>query len=106
MEATLRRNIGARHIGVLSQLKNKLVPISAASGEHVLDIDGIGVDVFGIIKYSVQLLGWVNSKDGREYWVPQRFKDIESYPGKLENTVGGDLLSGEKAIDCIVWVLL
>ena len=37
-----------------------------------------------------------------QYWVPRRSKKKMSYPGKFDNTVGGSLASGKKAINCMV----
>ena len=82
---------------------NELYPVYAADGEHVLNINNIDVAVFGIVNSSVHMLGWVISKDGRKrYWVLRRSITSMTYPGMLDNTVTGNLPSGEKPIDCIV----
>ncbi|MCJ1385482.1 hypothetical protein MMC17_008605 [Xylographa soralifera] len=104
MQETLRRNIEIGSIQELTRWANELFPMYTADGEHVLDLDGSGVDLFGIVNYSVHMIGWVTSKeDGvRRYWVPRRATTKISFPGMLDNTVGGSLLSGERPIDCIV----
>ena len=49
------------------------------------------------------MIAYVNTEhEGREFWVPRRARTKMSYPGMLDNTVGGSLRSGEKPIDCIV----
>ena len=49
------------------------------------------------------MIAYVNTKEeGRKFWVPRRSRTKMSYPGMLDNTVGGSLKSGEKPIDCIV----
>lgn len=77
-------------------------PVYTSTGEHVLNLDGCGVDVFGIINYSVHLTGWAMTADGIKIWVPRRALTKMSSPGMLDNTVGGSLVAGEKPIDGIV----
>lgn len=103
LEETLRRGTEAGSIEALKRWANELFPIYAADGEHVLDIDGVGIDLLGVVNYSVHMIGWVTSKAGTtKYWVPRRSMTKMSFPGMLDNTVGGSLSSGEKPIDCIV----
>ena len=56
-------------VDALHHWKNETFPIHAANGEHVMDIDGCGVDLFGIINYSVHMLAYVHTKDGLRYRV-------------------------------------
>src|SRR5947207_478585 len=103
MEETLRRGTETGSIWELKRWANELFPVYAANGEHMLDFDGVGVDLFRVVNCSVHMLGWVTIKDGlKKYWVPRRSMTKMSFPGMLDNTVGGSLSSGEKPIDCIV----
>ncbi|KAK0721791.1 hypothetical protein B0T26DRAFT_749274 [Lasiosphaeria miniovina] len=70
--------------------------------EHVLNLDGCGVDMFGIVNYSVHLISWVMNAEGMKIWVPRRAMTKMSFPGMLDNTVGGSLAAGERPIDGIV----
>ena len=81
---------------------DELFPLHTASGEHVLDMYGCGVDVFGIINYSVHMIGWLPMDGGIKIWVPQRSLTKWSFPGMLDTTVGGSLATGEKPIDGII----
>ena len=43
------------------------------------------------------MIAYVNTKEeGRKFWVPRRSRTKMSYPGMLDNTVGGSLKLGEK----------
>ena len=103
MQTTLR---SAYNNGIVSYWANELFPVYASTGEHILDMDGCGVDPFGIVSYAVHMIAYVTTKENknetRKFWVPRRAKTKMSYPGMLDNTVGGSLRSGERAIDCIV----
>lgn len=75
------------------QQRTRLVHDTLRSGHE----SGIGVIVFG-----VHMIAYTKIEDGLEYWVPRWSKTKMIYPGKLDNTVGGSLTSGEKTIDCMV----
>ena len=103
MHTTLRTAHEKGNIPALHHWADENFPIYASGGEHVLDIDGSGVDLFGIINSSVHMIAYVNTKEAeRKFWVPRRAKTKMSFPGMLDNTVGGSLRSGERPIDCIV----
>ena len=102
MEETLRRGAETGSIRELQKWANELFPVYAAGGEHVLDFDGVGVDLFGVVNYSVHMIGWVTKDSVKKYWVPRRSTTKLSFPGMLDNTVGGSLSSGENPIDCII----
>ena len=100
MHTTLR---AALDNGTVDYWADELFPVYSSTGEHILDMDGCGVDLFSIITYAVHMIAYVETQEeGRKFWVPRRAKTKMSYPGMLDNTVGGSLRSGERAIDCIV----
>ncbi len=102
INTTLRTAHEKGNIDALRKWANELFPVYSSKGEHVLDMDGCGVDLFGIINFAVHFIAYVNTKDGLKFWIPRRSKTKTSYPGMLDNTVGGSLSSGERPIDCIV----
>ena len=102
MNTTLRSEHVKGNIDALRKWADELFPVYSSTGEHVLDMDGCGVDLFGIVNFAVHLLAYVNTKEGIRFWVPRRSKTKMSYPGMLDNTVGGSLSSGERPIGCIV----
>ena len=100
MHTTLRTALAD---GIVNHWANELFPIYSSTGGHILDMDGCGVDPFGIVSYAVHMIAYVENKEqGRKFWVPRRAKTKKSYPRMLDNTVGGSLRSGERPIDCIV----
>lgn len=96
MQATIGEE--AEH-GGLGEMRT--FPVYAADGQHVLDMDGCAVDLFGIRSFSVQMILFVDRKEGRRYWIARRARSRMSYAGMLDVAVGGSLATGEKAIDCI-----
>ncbi|KAI3320969.1 NUDIX hydrolase domain-like protein [Xylariaceae sp. AK1471] len=81
---------------------NDLFPLYSSTREHALDMNGCGVDMLGIVNYSIHMICWVMTVEGMKLWVPHRALTKMSFPGKLDNTVGGSLASGESPIDGIV----
>ncbi|KAK2611592.1 hypothetical protein N8I77_004925 [Diaporthe amygdali] len=102
MNETLRKNHDSQKVPELARWSAEDFPIYSATGEHVLTMNGCGVDMFGIVNFSVHMIGWVMTAEGVKIWVSRRAMTRMSYPGMLDNTVGGSLLVGEKPIDGIV----
>lgn len=102
MNQTLRSEHEKGHVDAPRRWSNESFPVYSADGEHVMDMDGCGVDLFGIVNYAIHMLAYVKTRDGLKFWVPRRSRTKMSYPGMLDNTVGGSLTSGERPIDCIV----
>ena len=96
MNDTLRSAHENGEVDALRRWSDEWFPIYAADGEHMMDIDGCGVDLFGIVNFAVHMLAYVNTKDGLRFWVARRSKTKLSYPNMLDNTVGGSLSSGER----------
>lgn len=101
MNETLRINHKSQKVPALAHWSKEEFPLYSASGQHVLTMNGSGVDMFGIVNFSVHMIGWVTSAEGVKLLVPRRSARM-SYPGMLDNTVGGSLPVGEKPIDAMV----
>ena len=70
--------------------------IKTSGGDHVLDMDRGGVDLFGVITHGVHLTAFVKTDTGLKYWVPRRSYTKSTFPGLLDNFAAGSLSSGEK----------
>lgn len=101
MNETLGINHESQKVPALARWSEEDFPLYSATGEHVLDMNGAGVDVLGILNFSVHMIGWVTTAEGIKIWVPRRSRRM-SFPGMLDSTVGGSLPSGERPIDGIV----
>lgn len=102
MKETLTRNLESKKVPSLQRWADEEFPLYSSTNEHVLNMDGCGVDMFGIINYSVHMIGWVMTSEGIKLWVPRRALTKMSFPGKLDNTVGGSLATGEKPIEGMI----
>lgn len=81
--------------------KGEALPVFGPRSEHLFDMDRAAAVIFGIVTYGVQMLAYVRTHDGIKYWVPRRAKTKRSYPGMLDNCVGGALDSGETPLTCL-----
>jgi len=102
MEQTLQSNPKVDDASAFGRWCDELFPVYDAEGQHIFDIDGAGVDAFGIVNFACHLIACTKTSEGTRYWVPRRAKTKLSYPNMLDNTVGGSLASGEKPFDCII----
>ncbi|KAL1592797.1 hypothetical protein SLS60_011213 [Paraconiothyrium brasiliense] len=99
---TLEAAIESAKVDVLPKWTKEMFPLYSADGQHILDMDGIGLDAFGVVNFAVHMIGFVRADSTTKYWVPSRAKTKLSYPDMLDNTVEGSLATGEKPIDCMV----
>lgn len=80
----------------------EMLPIYGPGGKHILDIDRAAAILFGTVSYGLQMLAYTKTEQGLRYWVPRRAKNKRSYPGMLDNCVGGALNTGETPLTCLV----
>lgn len=80
---------------------NEALRLVSGSGEHVLDMDRSGLDLFGVVSYSAHMIGFVKTANETKYWVPKRSATKPTVPNKLDSTVAGVIRSGESPVDCM-----
>lgn len=62
-----------------------------------------GVALFGIHTVGVHVLGWSRMAGGEMgLWIPRRAATKQTYPGMLDNTVGGAIVAGETPGECML----
>lgn len=101
VQETLVQGHESGSVPILKRLSKENFPLNDRNGQHVLDMDGVGLDLFGVANFSVHLIAWVNTDDGIKYWVPGRAGRM-SFPNMLDNTVGDSLRTGEAPMESII----
>ncbi|OCL13462.1 hypothetical protein AOQ84DRAFT_395062 [Glonium stellatum] len=99
MQATLRQGYKDGKVQCLLKGGREPIPVISSAGEHMLDMDLCGVDIFGIVTFGVHLTAYVRTEEGLKYWVPRRAMTKTPYPGMLDNTVATNLASGQKPLE-------
>lgn len=87
---------------VIDQPKEEMLPVFGPGGELVLSIDRSASILFGTVSYGVQMLAYTRTEEGIRYWVPRRSRTKRSYPGMLDNCVGGALNTAETPLNCLI----
>ncbi|KAK4182487.1 NUDIX hydrolase domain-like protein [Podospora australis] len=93
------------NIRSLKNWSNELFPLLyPLTREVILELDGCGVDMLGIINESVFLVASTlgSSPETRKVWVARRAMWKAAWPGMLDCTAGGGLASNETPLDGIV----
>ncbi|KAI1336027.1 NUDIX domain-containing protein [Xylariaceae sp. FL0016] len=76
------------------------------SARHVLySVERSATGMLGVMRYGVHMTGYVRDATvphGLRIWVPRRAADKSTYPGMLDNTVAGGLMTGEDPFECMV----
>lgn len=101
VQKTLIREHESSSIHVLKRLSKEKFPLSDSSGQHVLDMNGSSLHLFGVANFSVYMIGWIKTDDSIEYWFPRRAAQM-SYPNMFDTTASGSLRIGEAPIECII----
>lgn len=99
MKETLDLAYEEGRIPSMRKRANEPFAVCAADGEHVLDMEVLAVDSFGIVAPGVHLITYVMTSDGRKYWIQRRSKNKSTFPGMLDSTAAGNLISTEVPLD-------
>ncbi|KAI0003158.1 NUDIX hydrolase domain-like protein [Xylariaceae sp. FL0662B] len=90
---------------VLRGWRDELWPVYGSGNELLWSVERSATGMLGVIRYGVHMVGYVRdaaATHGLRVWVPQRAADKSTYPGMLDNTAAGGLMTGEDPFECIV----
>ena len=92
---------------ILKGWRNELWPVYDARGDVVFSVERSALGLFGAMRYGVHLTAFVRQEGpDSEYdlrvWVPKRSTMKSTYPGMLDNTVAGGLMTDEIPFECII----
>ncbi|KAH8156632.1 hypothetical protein CIB48_g11614 [Xylaria polymorpha] len=90
---------------VLRGWRDELWPVYGNDTEVLYSAERSGIGILGVARYGVHMTGYVRDAAapyGIRIWVPRRAPNKSTYPGMLDNTVAGGLMTGEDPFECIV----
>ena len=109
MAETLLQERNRGQLRILDGWRDELYPVYNEHREVVLSIERAGSALLGITIYGVHMTAFVRSRDkvksaeeSLRIWVARRSKTKQTYPGMLDNTVGGGMATGEEPLETIV----
>lgn len=85
--------------------RNELWPVYGRRGELLFSMERTAVGLLGTMRYGVHMTAYVVDAMmpyGLKLWVPRRSADKSTFPGMLDNTVAGGLMTGEGPLECII----
>ncbi|EFX03798.1 thiamin pyrophosphokinase-related protein [Grosmannia clavigera kw1407] len=83
--------------------RDELWPVYGRDGRLLLSLERAAVGLFGAARYGVHMTAYVDDdQTDLRIWVPKRAADKSTYPGMLDNTVAGGLMTGEDPFECLV----
>lgn len=80
-------------------------PVHGRQGELLFSVERAAVGLFGAVHYGVHMTAYVedpSAPHGLRIWVPRRAATKSTFPGMLDNTVAGGLMTGEDPWECMV----
>lgn len=91
---------------IVKKWRNEPWPVySNDTGELLYNIERAGAGLLGVMRYGVHMTAYVRDdsvKHGIKIWVPRRASSKSNYPGMLDNTVAGGLMTAEDPFECII----
>ncbi|KAK4042814.1 NUDIX hydrolase domain-like protein [Parachaetomium inaequale] len=92
---------------ILKGWRDELWPVYGRSGELLFSIERVAMGLFGTARFGVHMTAFVRHSDDKSrydfrIWVPRRAADKSTYPGMLDNTVAGGLMTGEDPFECVI----
>ncbi|KAI1383369.1 NUDIX hydrolase domain-like protein [Hypoxylon trugodes] len=90
---------------ILRGWRNELWPIYGKDDEVIYSAERSGTGLLGIMRYGVHMTGYVKDETasyGMKILVAQRAANKSTYPGMLDNSVAGGLMTGEDPFECII----
>ncbi|EHK15806.1 uncharacterized protein TRIVIDRAFT_184268 [Trichoderma virens Gv29-8] len=97
-----------REKGTFKTLKgwrDELWPVYARKGELLFSVERAAMGLFGTARYGVHMVAYIehpSAPHGIKIWVPKRASNKSTFPGMLDNTVAGGLMTGEDPFECII----
>ncbi|RYP74818.1 hypothetical protein DL771_002739 [Monosporascus sp. 5C6A] len=73
--------------------------------EVLYSVERSGMGLLGTMRYGVHMVAYVRDEaapHGLRLWVPRRAAHKSTFPGMLDNTVAGGLMTGEEPFECMV----
>lgn len=96
MEQTLLSSKERRAFKVLEDWQDERFPVYGPGKILFLSIERVGCGLFGVTTYGVHMNAYVVEDGKIKYWVAERSAKRRNNPGKLDNTVGGGMTTGEE----------
>ncbi|KJZ79402.1 hypothetical protein HIM_00871 [Hirsutella minnesotensis 3608] len=90
---------------LLKGWRDEVWPVYGRNGELLFSMERAAMGLLGTMRYGVHLSAYVkdtNAPHGIRLWVPKRAADKSTFPGMLDNTVAGGLMTGEDPFECVI----
>jgi 8-oxo-dGTP pyrophosphatase MutT (NUDIX family) len=94
-----------RTFQVLDGWRDEPWPVYATNETMLYSVERSGAGLLGVMRYGVHMTAYVHdeaSPHGIKIWVPRRAANKSTYPGMLDNSVAGGLMTGEDHFECMI----
>ncbi|KAF9869215.1 thiamine pyrophosphokinase-related protein [Colletotrichum karsti] len=90
---------------ILRGWRDELWPVYGRNRELLINMERAASGLFGVMRYGVHMTAFVrcpSASHGVKIWVPRRSPTKSTFPGMLDNTVAGGLMTGEDPFECVI----
>ncbi|KAH6889100.1 NUDIX hydrolase domain-like protein [Thelonectria olida] len=85
--------------------RDELWPVYGRKGELLFSMERAAMGLIGTMRYGVHMTAYVkdaSAPHGVKLWIPTRAANKSTFPGMLDNTVAGGLMTGEDPFECVI----
>ncbi|PNY26283.1 Uncharacterized protein TCAP_03791 [Tolypocladium capitatum] len=85
--------------------RDEVWPVYGREQELLFSMERAAMGLLGTMRYGVHMTAYVVdavAPHGLKLWVPKRAADKSTFPGMLDNTVAGGLMTGEDPFECVI----
>ncbi|KAK3390871.1 NUDIX hydrolase domain-like protein [Podospora didyma] len=87
--------------------RDELWPVYGRHSELLFSMERAAMGLFGTTRYGVHMTAFIRRRDASSkydfrIWVPKRSPSKSTYPGMLDNTVAGGLMTNEDPFECVI----
>ncbi|GAB0138312.1 hypothetical protein EsDP_00006548 [Epichloe bromicola] len=90
---------------LLQGWRNELWPVYGRNGELLFSMERAAIGLLGTMQYGVHMTAYIeepSAPNGMLIWVPKRAANKPTFPGMLDNTVAGGLMTDENPFECVI----
>ncbi|KAL2206679.1 hypothetical protein CC79DRAFT_902124 [Sarocladium strictum] len=90
---------------ILRKWRNEAWPVYGRNGELLFSMERSALGLLGATRYGVHMTAYIRDDTapfGIKLWIARRSLTKETFPGMLDNTAAGGLMTNEDPFECII----
>ncbi|KAI8629483.1 thiamine pyrophosphokinase-related protein [Xylariaceae sp. FL1651] len=100
---TLRQLRQNKTFDVLDKWRDECMSVFSPTGELLFSIERSAFPLLGVVAYGIRMVAYTRLESGdMKLWISRRSNKVTAYPGFLDGTVAGAILTGESSYESMI----